>query len=195
MRYQLWTAAIVSAALFPAQPTAAQGFLKRLADRALTSAGEEKSDQPSTPPPAPRRTATPTAKSTPPYTSTLPKPADADAKRAAYNKFGEAPCNDCEGGIALDGTPKFTYDSQFSGLYNERAKRIGNWPVGYVHRWKGKASVGTLTVAAEEKVGDFRCRRAVYKLARGTSSIERPSLVCWGLANSSSSVENWHEIY
>jgi len=158
MRPLLWTAAIASAALIPAQFVGAQAAPKR-------------------------------------FTDSIAKSADAEAKRLAYNKFGEVRCTDCEGGIDFDGKPKFEYDSKFSGLYNERAKRIGSWPVGHVHRWKGRASTGTITVAAEETVEGFRCRRAVYKLVRGTNSAERPSLICWGLANSSSSVENWHEIY
>ena len=129
------------------------------------------------------------------YTDDIAKSAEAERLRLAYNAFGEVRCSDCEGGIDFDGRPKFEYDSRFSGQYNERAWRIGNGPVGHVHRWQGKASSGTLTVVAEETLDGLRCRRALYKLVRGKASAERPSLVCWGLANRSSSVENWHEIY
>jgi hypothetical protein len=59
----------------------------------------------------------------------------------------------------------------------------------------GKASVGTLTVVAEEMIGDLRCRRLQYRLVRRKASAERPGLVCWGLGHRSSSEENWHEIY
>ncbi|MBB4101110.1 hypothetical protein [Sphingomonas kyeonggiensis] len=128
------------------------------------------------------------------YTDNLPKSAEAETLRVAYNKFGEAHCNDCEGSVSFDGSPKFEYDS-FSGQYEERARRAGTWAVGYVHRWKGKEATGTMTVLSEETISGFRCKRLLYKLVRGQMSAERPSLICFGLANSSSSKENWHEIY
>lgn len=128
------------------------------------------------------------------YTGDVPKSAEAETLRVAYNKFGEVSCNDCEGGISFDGSPRFEYD-QFSGQYEERARRAGTWAVGHVHRWKGKASIGTITVLSEEAINGLKCKRLVYKLVRGQASAERPSLICFGLASRSSSVENWHEIY
>lgn len=128
------------------------------------------------------------------YIDSLRTPPDVEAKKAEYNKFGEVSCNDCEGGIDFDGRPKFSYD-QFSGKYNERAKRAGIWPVGHTHNWRGRASRGSLTVTGEESVEGFRCRRLEYRLVRGEASASRPGLICFGLANSSSEIENWHEIY
>ncbi|SEH17234.1 hypothetical protein SAMN05428974_2095 [Sphingopyxis sp. YR583] len=119
---------------------------------------------------------------------------DIEAQKASYNKFGEVSCNDCEGGIDFDGRPKFSYD-QFSGQYGERAKRVGSWPLGHVHRWQGRASKGTLTIAREEQVEGFRCRRLEYRLEKAGASASRPGLICFGLANRSSEIENWHEIY
>ncbi len=128
------------------------------------------------------------------YIDALRVPPEVEAQKASYNKFGEVRCNDCEGGIDFDGRPKFAFD-QFSGQYNERAKRAGNWPVGHVHRWQGKAAKGTLTVTREEEVEGFRCRRLDYRLDKGSASASRPGLICFGLANRSSGIENWHEVY
>ena len=128
------------------------------------------------------------------YVGSLKPPAEAQAQKDAFRKFGEVSCNDCEGGIAFDSKPKAEYD-QYSGNYAEWPRRAGNWPVGHVHRWKGKASVGTITVVKEELVDGFKCRRLEYKLVRGTASAVRPGLICFGLANRDSSVENWHEVY
>lgn len=128
------------------------------------------------------------------FVSDIPKPSDAAAQRAAYLKFGEVSCNDCEGGIDFDSRIKFDFD-QYSGKYNEIPQRAGAWPIGHVHRWRGKAATGTLTVVNEEQVEGFRCRRLEYKLVKGTASAIRPSLICFGLASSESSVENWHEVY
>lgn len=128
------------------------------------------------------------------YVGSLKPSADAQAQKDAFRKFGEVSCNDCEGGIAFDSKPKAEYD-QYSGNYAEWPRRAGNWPIGHVHRWKGKASVGTITVVKEEQVDGFKCRRLEYKLVRGTASAVRPSLICFGLANRDSSVENWHEVY
>ena len=128
------------------------------------------------------------------YVSSLKPPAEAQAQKDAFRKFGEVSCNDCEGGIDFDSKPKAEYD-QYSGNYAEWPRRAGNWPVGHVHRWKGKASVGTITVVTEEQVDGFKCRRLEYKLVRGGASAVRPSLICFGLANRDSSVENWHEVY
>ncbi len=128
------------------------------------------------------------------YIDAMRVPPEVEAQKANYNKFGEVSCNDCEGGIDFDGHPKFPYD-QFSGQYNERAKRAGSWSVGHVHRWQGKAAKGTLTVTREEQVEGFRCRRLEYRLEKGAASATRPGLICFGLANRSSGVENWHEIY
>lgn len=128
------------------------------------------------------------------YVSNLKPPADAQARKDAFRKFGEVSCTDCEGGIAFDSKPKAPYD-QYSGNYAEWPRRAGSWPVGHVHRWKGKASTGTITVVKEEQVEGFKCRHLEYKLVRGTASAIRPSLICFGLANRDSSVENWHEVY
>lgn len=128
------------------------------------------------------------------YIDSLKTSPEVEAKKAEYNKFGEVNCNDCEGGIALDGRPTFPFD-EFSGRYNERAKRAGSWPIGHIHHWRGRASKGTLTVTSEERVDGFLCRRLEYRLERSGVSVSRPGLICFGLANSSSDVENWHEIY
>lgn len=128
------------------------------------------------------------------YVSSLKTPAEVQAQKDAFRKFGEVSCTDCEGGIAFDSKPKAPYD-QFSGNYAEWPRRAGSWPVGHVHRWKGKASTGTITVVAEEPVDGFKCRRLEYKLVRGAASATRPGLICFGLANRDSSVENWHEVY
>lgn len=207
MRTMLRAAALAAPLLIAAQPAQAQGFLKRLADRAVqrtegqveraietgvTSTPEPHAPQTQAAAPAPKLAAAAAPKGN--YTDNLPKPPEAETQRLAYNKFGEARCNDCEGGIDLDGRPRFAYD-QFSGQYEERARRAGTWPVGHVHRWQGREASGSLTVLGEETVGGFPCKRLMYKLVRGKASAERPSLICRGLANSSSSVENWHEIY
>jgi hypothetical protein len=219
MQAVLRAAVAVTALLAIANVAQAQGLLKRLADRAVekveqaaekiaedainglarpreeTGVDEEA--------PAPRQdapAATPASISPPPpetkarYIDSLKTPPDIEAKKAEYNKFGEVSCNDCEGGVELDGRPTFPFD-EFSGKYNERAKRAGSWPVGHTHRWQGKGSAGTLTVTSEERVQGFLCRRLEYRLERGGASANRPGLICFGLANSSSEVENWHEIY
>lgn len=128
------------------------------------------------------------------FVGQIKPPAEADAQKAAFRKFGEVSCTDCEGGIDFDSRPKAPYD-EFSGKYNEWAPRAGSWPVGHVHRWKGKASLGSITVVAEEQVEGFRCKRLEYKLVKGAASAVRPSLICFGLASSESSAENWHEVY
>ncbi|KTE04265.1 hypothetical protein ATE68_01010 [Sphingopyxis sp. H038] len=219
MQPVLRAAVAVTALLATANVAQAQGLLKRLADRAVEKveqAAEKIADDAingSARPreeagvdeeaPAPRQdapAATP-ASVNPPlpatkarYIDSLKTPPDIETKKAEYDKFGEVSCNACEGGVELDGRPTFPFD-EFSGKYNERAKRAGSWPVGYTHRWQGKGSAGTLTVTSEERVEGFRCRRLEYRLERGGASANRPGLICFGLANRSSEVENWHEIY
>lgn len=220
MQYILRAAAAATALLAFANGVQAQGFLKRLADRAVEKVERtaenivedavndavaprpdgETSEEISRPPQDAQATAPASASSASPtaakvrYIDDLQTPPDVEAKKAEYNKFGEVSCNDCEGGIELDGRPTFPFD-EFSGRYNERAKRAGSWPVGHTHRWQGKASKGTLTVTSEERVDGFQCRRLEYRLERLGTSVARPGLICLGLANSSSEVENWHEIY
>lgn len=219
MRHAFRTAVAVTALLGVAHHAQAQGFFKRLADRAIEEVEQqtqtvirdtiedgirgnraeaepddtpaESNDSPGAEASSP---AAPASAKAPAYIDGLHVPADIEAKKAAYNKFGEVSCSDCEGGIDFDGRPKFPYD-QFSGQYSERAKRAGSWPVGHVHRWQGKASTGTLAVLREESVDGLRCRRLEYRLMRGSASTSRPGLICWGLANRSSEIENWHEIY
>jgi len=219
MRHPMLAAVAATTALFLCQPAHAQSFLKRLADRALdkveqkaeeviggamqgSSGGGDESAPEESGPAAENAMPQLGSKSAPEpatpkaakYVNDLrPSPED-EALKAEYNKFGEASCNACEGGIELDGQPTFPYD-QYSGKYNERAARAGNWPVGHTHRWQGKESAGTLAVKAEERVEGFRCRRLEYRLVKGQSSVSRPGLICYGLANSSSEIENWHEIY
>lgn len=219
MRHALLAAAAAIALAPLCQPAQAQGFFKRLAARTLDKVEQKAEDvvgealegsngAPSEPAPVEEKakaadtTPQPEGKPRPEpekrkaakYVNDLRTPPDVEAKKAAYNKFGEARCRACEGGIELDGRPKFPYD-QYSGKYNERAARAGNWPVGHTHRWKGLESNGTLTVKAEDLVEGFRCRWLEYRLDKGATSITRPGLICYGLANSSSEVENWHEIY
>ncbi|MHA4837892.1 hypothetical protein [Sphingopyxis sp. MSC1_008] len=219
MQRILCAAFAAPALLISAHDAYAQGFLKRLADRAVEKAEQNaeklvgevvsgsakprqdrRSDEeapvavetaPETPSaPVASRSAETKAR----YIDSLKTPPDVEAKKAEYNKFGEVSCNDCEGGIELDGRPTFPFD-EFSGRYNERAKRAGSWPIGHIHRWQGRASKGTLTVTSEERVDGFQCRRLEYRLERSGASVSRPGLICLGLANSSSEVENWHEIY
>jgi len=219
MQRILCAAFAAPALLISAHDAYAQGFLKRLADRAVEKAEQNaeklvgevvsgsakprqdrRSDEeapvavetaPETPSaPVAFRSAVTKAR----YIDSLKTPPDVEAKKAEYNKFGEVSCNDCEGGIELDGRPTFPFD-EFSGRYNERAKRVGSWPIGHIHRWQGRASKGTLTVTSEERVDGFQCRRLEYRLERSGASVSRPGLICLGLANSSSEVENWHEIY
>lgn len=128
------------------------------------------------------------------YVGKLKPPADAQARKDAFRKFGEVRCNDCEGGIDFDSRPKASFD-QYSGTHAEWARRAGSWPVGHVHRWKGKETTGTITVLSEEQVDGFKCRRLEYKLVRGTASAIRPSLICFGLLSTASSVDNWHEVF
>lgn len=220
MRHAFRTAAAVIALLGVAHEAHAQGFFKRLADRAIEEAeqqtqtiaretiadglrgGNRKESEADETPSREESDGTPDAEvspaaappKAPAYIDGLKAPAEVEAKKAAYNKFGEVSCSDCEGGIDFDGRPKFPYD-QFSGQYGERAKRAGSWSIGHVHRWQGKASTGTLTVLREENVDGFRCRRLEYRLMKGSASASRPGLICWGLANRSSEIENWHEIY
>ncbi|MEI4508893.1 MULTISPECIES: hypothetical protein [unclassified Sphingopyxis] len=222
MRHAFRTAVAVTALLGIAHDAQAQGFFKRLADRAIEEVeqqtqtvirdtiengirgGDRKEAEPDEAPLQAQSDDSPGVEAPPPAAPALPKapayidglnvPADVEVKKAAYNKFGEVNCSDCEGGIDFDGRPQFPYD-QFSGQYGERAKRAGSWSVGHVHRWQGKASTGTLTVLREEEVDGFRCRRLEYRLMKGSASTSRPGLICWGLANRSSEIENWHEIY
>ncbi len=219
MQRILCAAFAAPALLISAHEAHAQGFLKRLADRAVEkveqnaeklagdaingSARPRKDKSSNDEAPAPVETSQESASAQAPpsssaskarYIDSLKTPADVEAKKAAYNKFGEVSCNDCEGGIELDGRPTFPFD-EFSGRYNERAKRAGSWPIGHIHRWQGKASKGTLTLMSEERVDGFQCRRLEYRLERGGASVSRPGLICLGLGNSSSDVENWHEIY
>lgn len=128
------------------------------------------------------------------YVGKIKPPADAQAQKDAFRKFGEVRCNDCEGGIDFDSRPKAPFD-RHSGNHAEWARRAGDWPIGHVHRWKGKESAGSITVVKEEQVDGFKCRRLEYKLVRGTASAVRPSLICFGLLSTASSVENWHEVY
>lgn len=220
MRHAFRTAAAVIALLGVAHEAHAQGLFKRLADRAVEEAeqqtqtivretiadglrgGNRKESEADETPSQEENDGTPDADvspaaappKVPAYIDGLKVPAEVEAKKAAYNKFGEVSCSDCEGGIDFDGRPQFPYD-QFSGQYGERAKRAGSWSIGHVHRWQGKASTGTLTVLREENVDGFRCRRLEYRLMKGSASASRPGLICWGLANRSSEIENWHEIY
>ncbi|MBY8825310.1 hypothetical protein [Sphingomonas colocasiae] len=219
MRHAIPMAAVAAALLATSQGAQAQGFLKRLADRALDKAertaetigesaargsprGRKAKDRREAAPAAAPAASEPVGPAGPAraapaaarYIDSLRTPPDVEAQKTAYNRFGEVSCNDCEGGIDLDGRPKFAYD-QYSGKYNERAARAGSWPVGHTHNWQGRASKGTLTVLAEESVDGFRCRRLEYRLVRGDASATRPGLICFGLANSSSEVEKWHEIY
>lgn len=219
MRHPMLAAFVATATLFLCHPAYAQGFLKRLADRALdkveqkaeeviggaiqgsSSGGDEPAPQGpgpvaenAMPQPGSKSAPEPATPKAAKYVNDLRTPPEVEALKAEYNKFGEASCRDCEGGIELDGRPTFPYD-QYSGKYNERAARAGNWPVGHTHRWQRKESAGTLAVKAEERVEGFRCRRLEYRLQKGQASISRPGLICYGLANSSSEIENWHEIY
>ncbi|WHU01951.1 hypothetical protein [Sphingomonas sp. NIBR02145] len=223
MQHLYRAAALAAAFLAATQAAQAQGFLKRLAERAVSHAeseaeqkvrqgvtsavdgtGRKRAHNPEAAPegnagasdaggngqPAPAPAAAKAVR----YVGDIAVPADVEAQKTRYNKFGEVSCNDCEGGIELDGRPKFEFD-EFSGKYNERAMRVGTWTVGQSLRWQGRASVGTLTLLREETVDGFRCRRLEYRLVRGKASASRPSLICWGLASSASSVENWHEVY
>jgi hypothetical protein len=219
MRQAFHAAVAAMAFVLLCEPVHAQGFLKRIADRALDKVeqkaeevvggvlqgsggrGEELAPEPPEPTATDampqlggKSTAAPAAPKAAKYVNDLRAPPEVEALKAEYNKFGEASCRDCEGGIELDGRPTFPYD-QYSGKYNERAARAGNWPVGHTHRWQGKESTGTLSVKAEERVEGFRCRRLEYRLVKGQVSVSRPGLICYGLANSSSEIENWHEIY
>jgi hypothetical protein len=128
------------------------------------------------------------------YPSDLPDPAGFAAIKEAYMAFGKDDCPSCEGGFAYDGWPAFPRD-EFSSKYNGDAQRIGAWPVGHVHRWKGNVSTGTLTVVSEETVEGFRCRRLTYRLTKGQSSAERPGLLCWGRANQFAGKESWNQVY
>lgn len=219
MRSILYPALAAPLLLISAHDAHAQGFLKRLADRAVEKAEQnaeklagdvikestnprrKKSANDEVPVPVETSQEAASAQTAPEapapkarYIDSLKTPSDVEMKKAEYNKFGEVSCNDCEGGIELDGRPTFPFD-EFSGRYNERAKRAGSWPIGHVHRWQGRASRGTLTLLSEERVDGFQCRRLEYRLERDGSSVSRPGLICLGLANSSSDVENWHEIY
>lgn len=219
MRSILYPALAAPLLLISAHDAHAQGFLKRLADRAVEKAEQnaeklagdvikestnprrKKSANDEVPVPVETSQEAASAQTAPEapapkarYIDSLKTPSDVEVKKAEYNKFGEVSCNDCEGGIELDGRPTFPFD-EFSGRYNERAKRAGSWPIGHVHRWQGRASRGTLTLLSEERVDGFQCRRLEYRLERDGSSVSRPGLICLGLANSSSDVENWHEIY
>lgn len=219
MQRILCAALAASVLLVSANGAHAQGFLKRLADRAVekveqnaeklagdiingsASSRQDESSNDEAPIPVKTSQEAASAQRVPEasapkanYIDSLQTPPDVEAKKAEYNKFGEVSCNDCEGGIELDGRPTFPFD-EFSGRYNERAKRAGSWAIGHIHRWQGKASKGTLTVKSEERVNGFQCRRLEYRLERGGASVSRPGLICLGLANSSSDVENWHEIY
>lgn len=218
MQHALRMTAAAAALLAATHGAQAQGLLNRLADRAVDGIGRAAAKVDKAPAKRARGTrrevtgsgeaaaATDAPASVPDpvrssssvkaarYIDSLRIPPDVEARKAEYNKFGEVSCNDCEGGIDLDGRPKFSYD-QFSGKYNERAKRAGSWPIGHTHNWRGRASKGSLTVTREESVEGFRCRRLEYRLVRGEASASRPGLICFGLANSSSEIENWHEIY
>jgi hypothetical protein len=219
MRHSVIAAVAATAIVSLCQPAQAQGFLKRLADRALDkveqkaeevvgsamegssgSTFEPQAEAPETQAPDVMpdlgSKSDPVSSNSKPvkYVSDLRTPPEVDAQKAEYNKFGEASCRACEGGVELDGRPTFPYD-EFSGKYNERAERAGNWPIGHIHRWQGKESVGTLAVKAEERVEGFRCRKLEYKLVKGQAAAVRPGLICYGLGNSSSEAEKWHEIY
>jgi hypothetical protein len=128
------------------------------------------------------------------YSSELPRPAGFEAVKAAFSQFGKVACSSCEGGFGHDSWPSFPRD-EFSGKYNETGKRLGAFPVGHVHRWKGVASSGTLTVLAEETVGGLRCKKLQYRLVKGNASADRPGLVCWGYANGFARSEDWNEVY
>jgi hypothetical protein len=128
------------------------------------------------------------------YPSDLPDPAGFAAVKEAYMEFGKDDCMSCEGGFAYDGWPVHPRD-EYSSKYNGKEERMGSWPVGHVHRWKGNVSTGTLTVVSEETIEGFRCRRLTYRLTKGRAFAERPGLLCWGRANQFAGKESWNEVY
>lgn len=140
------------------------------------------------------RTSRPTRPEAPRYPSEIAKPAGFDAIEDTFDEFGKDDCMDCEGGYAYDSWPVFPRD-EYAGKYNGDAQRMGGWPVGHVHRWKGNVSTGTLTVVDERTVEGFRCRTLLYRLTRGTATAERPGLLCWGRANQYAGSESWNKVY
>jgi hypothetical protein len=84
---------------------------------------------------------------------------------------------------------------EFSGKYDGDEQRMGSWPIGHVHRWKGNVSTGTLTVLAETEVQGFRCRTLRYRLEKSGASAERPGLLCWGRQNQFDGKDGWVKVY
>lgn len=140
------------------------------------------------------RASKPARSQAPRYPSEIAKPAGFDAIEDAFDAFGKGDCMECEGGYAYDSWPVFPRD-EYSGKYNGDAQRLGSWPVGHVHTWKGNVSTGTLTVVDERTVEGFRCRTLHYRLTKGTATAERPGLLCWGRANQYAGSESWNEVY
>ncbi|RHW18849.1 hypothetical protein D1610_01485 [Sphingomonas gilva] len=128
------------------------------------------------------------------YPSRMPIPPEWQAAKEAYDEFGKVVCFGCEGGHAYSGWPDWPRD-EFSGKYGGDEKRLSRFPIGHVHRWSANGFAGSLTIAGEETVNGFRCRKLRYRLEKAGKSAERPGLICWGKANEYAGSDSWVGVF
>lgn len=128
------------------------------------------------------------------YPSRMPIPSEWQAAKAAYEEFGKVKCFGCEGGYAYSGWPDWPRD-EYSGKYGGAETRLSRLPIGHVHRWSSNGFAGSLTIVGEETVNGFRCRKMRYRLEKGSTSAERPSLICWGKANQYAGSDSWVGVF
>lgn len=198
-------ALIVALALLAASPASAQSFLKGLArsaaegvardlvngavNRAMAgpqTAQEQEGDDIETAAaepaaaPKPKRVAAPSIRD-------IPKPADAEAKKAAFDEFGRYPCTACEGGRGYDSWGRQILN--VSG-YNAWEKKVGALGLGEAITWQGTASRGELIVAGETEINGFLCKQITHRLTRVKTqdTAEREGLFCQGASG-------WVEVY
>lgn len=114
-------------------------------------------------------------------------PASAKSQKDAFVAFGRVRCNDCEGGYGYD-----SWAQHFVKDWNEKLGALGT---GQSLQWQGNAARGTVSVLSEEPVDGFRCKQLSWRLAKGSSSVERPGLMCWGRSERYSATESWVQVY
>jgi hypothetical protein len=115
-----------------------------------------------------------------------------EAQAAAFRKFGEVSCNDCEGGVSFDTAAK-----KFLGLRDMWAfdSALGGLAVGQSLNWRGHAGVGKITAVSADAVGPFPCKQLRWELTRGKETRTRDGLVCLGKSNPDADNDRWLEVF
>ncbi len=170
--------------------TAIEGVAREAIGRAVSTAGRPATTPAEAPAPAPsKRVAKAPAIGRP---SDLAKPADAEAKKKAYEDFSSYPCSDCEGGRGYDAWARQILDQ--TG-WNQWESKVGALAVGETLTWKGAKANGVLKVASSDPVGGFPCKQIHYRLTKGAASAERDGLFCFGRSGPHSGSDTWVEVY